>query len=225
MDLSLVKNLLGSHISGAYRGFQETGRLSKREAEEEDEYVDGINRENAEVLARLEADKGWLQLELTDGAIEERDSSLSASTASIFWNWPELGDLNANIARLAIDQPYVAPTSSVLLLPGFVQPAPGSLPRTAEPGLANNTLPDPNLTHQVSPSRSYLPFPQRDGGIRKKNARFNIPPERTLGNVDQLIANSTDDDEIKELKQQKRLLRNRQAAYDFFLLSRSKPSH
>jgi hypothetical protein len=53
----------------------------------------------------------------------------------------------------------------------------------------------------------------RRDGIRKKNARFDIPAERTLSNIDQLIAQSTNDDEIKELKQQKRLLRNRQAAY------------
>lgn len=63
------------------------------------------------------------------------------------------------------------------------------------------------------PARSYSPFPRRDG-IRKKNARFEIPPERSLLNIDQLIAQSSNEDEIKELKQQKRLLRNRQAAYD-----------
>jgi len=53
---------------------------------------------------------------------------------------------------------------------------------------------------------------RRGDGIRKKNARFEIPPDRNLSNIDQLIAQSTDDQEIKELKQQKRLLRNRQAA-------------
>ncbi|KAI9825970.1 MAG: hypothetical protein M1826_006861 [Phylliscum demangeonii] len=54
----------------------------------------------------------------------------------------------------------------------------------------------------------------RRDGIRKKNARFEIPAERNLMNIDQLIAQSSDDHEIKELKQQKRLLRNRQAALD-----------
>jgi hypothetical protein len=52
----------------------------------------------------------------------------------------------------------------------------------------------------------------RRDGIRKKNARFEIPAERTLNNIDQLIAQSSNEDEVKELKQQKRLLRNRQAA-------------
>ncbi|EEP77839.1 conserved hypothetical protein [Uncinocarpus reesii 1704] len=54
----------------------------------------------------------------------------------------------------------------------------------------------------------------RRDGIRKKNARFDIPAERTLSNIDLLINRSTDEEEIKELKQQKRLLRNRQAALD-----------
>lgn len=54
----------------------------------------------------------------------------------------------------------------------------------------------------------------RRDGIRKKNARFEIPAERTLSNIDQLIAQSTNEEDIKELKQQKRLLRNRQAALD-----------
>ena len=53
---------------------------------------------------------------------------------------------------------------------------------------------------------------QRSDGIRKKNARFEIPKERNLHNIDDLISMSTDDQEKKELKQQKRLLRNRQAA-------------
>lgn len=62
------------------------------------------------------------------------------------------------------------------------------------------------------PLRSHSPMLRRDG-IRKKNARFDIPAERNLNNIDHLIHTSTDEQEIKELKQQKRLLRNRQAAY------------
>lgn len=52
----------------------------------------------------------------------------------------------------------------------------------------------------------------RRDGVRKKNARFDIPSERNLSNIDHLISQSTNDEEVKELKQQKRLLRNRQAA-------------
>ncbi|KAG4035343.1 hypothetical protein MFRU_001g01140 [Monilinia fructicola] len=62
--------------------------------------------------------------------------------------------------------------------------------------------------------RSHPDMSRRGDGIRKKNARFDIPAERNLTNIDQLISQSTDEQEIKELKQQKRLLRNRQAALD-----------
>ncbi|CAK7214500.1 hypothetical protein SCUCBS95973_002168 [Sporothrix curviconia] len=55
---------------------------------------------------------------------------------------------------------------------------------------------------------------RRGDGIRKKNSRFDIPSDRNLNNIDSLISKSTDEHEIKELKQQKRLLRNRQAALD-----------
>ena len=57
---------------------------------------------------------------------------------------------------------------------------------------------------------------QRPDGIRKKNARFEIPKERNLNTIDGLIKYYTeqgDETQLKELKQQKRLLRNRQAAY------------
>jgi hypothetical protein len=60
--------------------------------------------------------------------------------------------------------------------------------------------------------RNGSPLTLRRDGIRKKNARFEIPAERTLSNIDQLISQSTNEEEVKELKQQKRLLRNRQAA-------------
>jgi hypothetical protein len=53
----------------------------------------------------------------------------------------------------------------------------------------------------------------RADGFRKKNARFEIPKEINLQNIETRIQNAKDDKEKKELKQQKRLLRNRQAAY------------
>ncbi|KAJ5404208.1 hypothetical protein N7509_004079 [Penicillium cosmopolitanum] len=62
--------------------------------------------------------------------------------------------------------------------------------------------------------RNGSPLTMRRDGIRKKNARFEIPAERTLSNIDHLISQSNNEEEIKELKQQKRLLRNRQAALD-----------
>lgn len=87
---------------------------------------------------------------------------------------------------------------------------------------APTELPDSSSSHRTkSPmlrNSSPLSF-RRDGiresirdGIRKKNARFDIPAERTLSNIDHLISQSMNEEEVKELKQQKRLLRNRQAA-------------
>ncbi|KAJ9137945.1 BZIP transcription factor 49 [Pleurostoma richardsiae] len=76
------------------------------------------------------------------------------------------------------------------------------------------SLKDPKRMRPSSPAiRSHNEL-RRGDGIRKKNARFDIPAERNLSNIDQLISQSTDEQEIKELKQQKRLLRNRQAALD-----------
>ncbi|PVH98143.1 hypothetical protein DM02DRAFT_657619 [Periconia macrospinosa] len=72
--------------------------------------------------------------------------------------------------------------------------------------------PGPKRMRPSSPTRPFTP--RRDGGIRKKNARFDIPAERNLLNIDHLIQNCQNEDDLKELKQQKRLLRNRQAALD-----------
>ncbi|KAG6010676.1 hypothetical protein E4U21_005175 [Claviceps maximensis] len=78
-------------------------------------------------------------------------------------------------------------------------------------------VPTQNMNKKMQPGspviRSHNDL-RRGDGIRKKNARFDIPAERNLTNIDSLISRSTDDQEIKELKQQKRLLRNRQAALD-----------
>jgi hypothetical protein len=92
----------------------------------------------------------------------------------------------------------------------------GSMPASPQ----KDWMPSESMEHRAMPKRmrpsspglrSHSPLLRRDG-IRKKNARFDIPAERNLNNIDQLIANTSDDQEIKELKQQKRLLRNRQAA-------------
>ncbi|KAI4220540.1 MAG: hypothetical protein L6R36_007546 [Xanthoria steineri] len=72
----------------------------------------------------------------------------------------------------------------------------------------------PNGNQLSSPSYHANPPLLRRDGIRKKNARFEIPAERTLRNIDTLISQTNDEHQIKELKQQKRLLRNRQAALD-----------
>lgn len=62
-----------------------------------------------------------------------------------------------------------------------------------------------------SPARTSVDLQRRDG-IRKKNGRIDIPQERNIQTIDDMIENATDEELLKELKQQKRLLRNREAA-------------
>ena len=72
----------------------------------------------------------------------------------------------------------------------------------------------PRSGQYQSPMFNHNPPHLRRDGVRKKNARFEIPEGRNLQTIDELINNTNpnNEDEIKELKQQKRLLRNRQAA-------------
>lgn len=89
-------------------------------------------------------------------------------------------------------------------------------PQSSQSGWASGASNDSAEQRCMVQSPVYRPVsPQlvlRPDGIRKKNARFEIPKERNLQTIDALILASTDDGEKKELKQQKRLLRNRQAA-------------
>jgi hypothetical protein len=112
--------------------------------------------------------------------------------------------------------PFSSPTNQVALFQQVGHPGSQSIPSSPQkdqwvsPDLKNQGMGRKN--RPGSPMiRSHNEL-RRGDGIRKKNARFDIPAERNLSNIDQLIAQSTDEQEIKELKQQKRLLRNRQAA-------------
>ena len=64
--------------------------------------------------------------------------------------------------------------------------------------------------------QSFSTFPQhlRREGIRKKNARVEIPEGRTIDTIEEEIrlCDPNDEAKLKELKQFKRLLRNREAA-------------
>ncbi|KAK5677440.1 hypothetical protein LTS10_010012 [Elasticomyces elasticus] len=62
-----------------------------------------------------------------------------------------------------------------------------------------------------SPPTTMLDYARQDG-IRKKNGRIDIPQERNIRTIDELLDRTSDQEQIKELKQQKRLLRNREAA-------------
>ena len=52
----------------------------------------------------------------------------------------------------------------------------------------------------------------RGDGVRKRNSRIPIPEGHTIDTIDTLIDGETNENEKKNLKQQKRLLRNREAA-------------
>lgn len=92
-------------------------------------------------------------------------------------------------------------------------------PQSSQGGWGSTTSSDstehPARRMRTSGHRAVSPMSvMRPDGIRKKNARFEIPQDRNLHNIDSLISATTDESERKELKQQKRLLRNRQAALD-----------
>ena len=74
----------------------------------------------------------------------------------------------------------------------------------------------PRSGHVQSPTFNHnAPHLRRDG-VRKKNARFDIPDGHNVHTIDLLIAaaDPTNEEKIRTLKQEKRLLRNRQAAYE-----------
>ena len=54
---------------------------------------------------------------------------------------------------------------------------------------------------------------RRGDGVRKKNAKIDIPDGRNVQVIEELMAREQDESALKELKGQKRLLRNREAAY------------
>lgn len=68
-----------------------------------------------------------------------------------------------------------------------------------------------------SPAQSTIDY-HRGDGIRKKNARIDIPADRNIEYIEDRLGVEKDEAIVKELKQQKRLLRNREAAYVDYLL-------
>jgi hypothetical protein len=137
---------------------------------------------------------------------EDYDSAPSSAFPHVASASPAFGSMAANVRPASVFPSAPTPAS----LP--TSPPPNDYMGMVDQG-AMDSRPIPKRMRQSSPPRYNSPFPRRDG-IRKKNARFDIPPERNLANIDLMIQNSHDDGEIKELKQQKRLLRNRQAAYE-----------
>lgn len=125
-------------------------------------------------------------------------------------------DMGASGATSAFDNNVHITPHSVFQGSGAMSASIPSSPAVKSWDVSGADHDGPSMAKRMRPSspgpRSHSPLHVRRDGIRKKNARFDIPAERTLMNIDQLIARSQDENEIKELKQQKRLLRNRQAA-------------
>ncbi|KAK5129141.1 hypothetical protein LTR08_003806 [Meristemomyces frigidus] len=80
-------------------------------------------------------------------------------------------------------------------------------------GMAQQEMESRPLPKRMRPDSPpmMVDYARRDG-IRKKNGRIEIPQGRNINTIDELIDKTTDDDLLKELKSQKRLLRNREAA-------------
>ncbi|TVY48728.1 hypothetical protein LOCC1_G002315 [Lachnellula occidentalis] len=128
-------------------------------------------------------------------------------------------EVNAPLFHRPMQTPFSNPGNQQLPLFSSANTANGSIPTSPQKewsvadAMDHRAMPKRMRPH--SPAlRSHPEMTRRGDGIRKKNARFDIPAERNLTNIDHLIGQSTDEQEIKELKQQKRLLRNRQAALD-----------
>ena len=104
------------------------------------------------------------------------------------------------------------------LSPATFPPASTFPPTSSFPAHAH-AFPWPYDLAPPSPSWPTAPRPrptsvdaQRRSCIRKKNGRIDIPRERNIPNIDALLQHTTDEAVLRELKQQKRLLRNREAA-------------
>lgn len=147
------------------------------------------------------------------------DPNFAASYAQPAWQLSQSGTSTPTAAYGSTDS-YGQPTQYAIHHGFNFNQDPASAvsmsPQSSQGGWASATSSDGVDQRFPLASPTFRPVsPQlvlRPDGIRKKNARFEIPKERNLATIDALILASTNEEEKKELKQQKRLLRNRQAA-------------
>lgn len=133
----------------------------------------------------------------------ERSSSLNEESAACCPGHSQLS-LTASASQLV---PTGPPTSGNELKPSALKREWSSMEADK-----NTTI--PKRMRQRNPLiRSHVEISRRGSSVRKRNASCDIPAGHSIKNIDELISQSTDEQEVKELKQQKRLLRNRQAAY------------
>ncbi|RKF58953.1 hypothetical protein GcC1_179035 [Golovinomyces cichoracearum] len=134
----------------------------------------------------------------------ERSSSLNEESAAFCPGHSQLS-LTASTSQLV---PTGPPTSGNELKPSALKREWSSMEADKNPTMLK-------CMRQRSPLiRSHIEISRRGSSVRKRNASCDIPAGHSIKNIDELISQSTDEQEVKELKQQKRLLRNRQAALD-----------
>jgi hypothetical protein len=146
----------------------------------------------------------WYKPQLTSGPYDSyQDNYNTSSNIATYSNAPNFNGL---------PNPMAEGVRPATIMPPSVT-APSTLSAASPMVVAEQDVEAQRLNKRVRPDDPPLRGLDTYPGVRKKNARFEIPVERNLQNIDMLISSCKNDDEVKELKQQKRLLRNRQAAY------------
>ncbi|KAG5993205.1 hypothetical protein E4U52_002138 [Claviceps spartinae] len=136
------------------------------------------------------------------------------ATGSACAQFNQMQDSSFNAGQTMFQRPLPSSFDNLGAIFPAMNSADPSIQRSPQKGWESPNQPIRKKRKTCSPV-----FPARDGlrkgdGIRKKNARADIPADRNLNTIDTLIAQSVNEQETKVLKQQKRLLRNRQAALD-----------
>ena len=163
----------------------------------------------------------------------QSDDTVDYNTRS--GHWQQASDLHvaqtnvpfgafASDPAIKNEEPYINPMTGAVphgLPASTTSEHPHTAAAATSPQSDNGWMSGSSSDHTEKPTkRGNVPFfvdnpPRlRPDGVRKKNARFDIPEDRKVDTIDRIIMQTdpTDETLLKELKQQKRLLRNRQAA-------------
>lgn len=147
-----------------------------------------------------------------------RTDSGSCTPTVSYDQYPPNGDQSAitPFSGGAVGPVGAMPMNSMPYRGGMAFATPGSVamsPQSSQGWMpAPMDLAEAEMHSRKSPNyRIALPL-RRGDGIRKRNSRIEISPELSLANIDEAIRECTDEEKKKELKANKRLLRNRDAA-------------
>ena len=118
---------------------------------------------------------------------------------------PSEFEVSTPVVQRPMQTPFTNPGNQQLPLFSSGNTSNGSIPTSPQKewsvadAMDHRSMPK-RMRPQSLTLHSHPDMTRRGDGIRKRNARFDIPAERNLNNIDQLIAQSTDEQEIKELK-------------------------